>query len=67
MIDGRRPGAPQIERYVHDGSIVTGDCVTAGIDTLLWLVNRFLGENIASACPTQVEYFPEPPYGKASR
>ena len=55
------------ERYVHDGSVVTSAGVSAGIDMSLWLVGHLFGQDTARATQTQMEYFPEPPYGTASR
>lgn len=54
------------ERYVHDGSVVTSAGVSAGIDMSLWLVGHLFGEDTARATQSHMEYFPEPPYGKAS-
>jgi transcriptional regulator GlxA family with amidase domain len=55
------------ERYVHDGSVVTSAGVSAGIDMSLWLVGHLFGEDTARTTQSHMEYFPEPPYGKASR
>lgn len=55
------------QRYVHDGSVVTSAGVSAGIDMSLWLLGHLFGEGMALATQAQMEYFPEPPYGKASR
>ena len=55
------------ERYVHDGSVVTSAGVSAGIDMSLWLVGHLFGEDTARTTQSYMEYFPEPPYGKASR
>lgn len=69
-LDFLRAHAPQTyivdERYVHDGSVVTSAGVSAGIDMSLWLVGHLFGQDIARATQSQMEYFPEPPYGKAS-
>jgi transcriptional regulator GlxA family with amidase domain len=54
------------QRYVHDGSVVTSAGVSAGIDMTLWLVGHLFGEDLARSTQTHMEYFPEPPYGKAS-
>jgi transcriptional regulator GlxA family with amidase domain len=54
------------ERYVHDGSVVTSAGVSAGIDMSLWLVGHLFGEDTARTTQSHMEYFPEPPYGKAS-
>lgn len=53
------------ERYVHDGSVVTSAGVSAGIDMSLWLVGHLFGEDMARTTQSHMEYFPEPPYGKA--
>lgn len=53
------------QRVVHDGSVVTSAGVSAGIDMSLWLVGHLFGEDLARTTQSHMEYFPEPPYGKA--
>lgn len=51
------------QRFVHDGNVVTSAGVSAGIDMSLWLVGLLFGQDMARSTQTQMEYFPEPPYG----
>ncbi|WP_205747911.1 DJ-1/PfpI family protein [Devosia sp. FKR38] len=51
------------QRFVHDGNVVTSAGVSAGIDMSLWLVGHLFGQDMARSTQTQMEYFPEPPYG----
>ena len=53
-------------RYVRDGNVITSAGVSAGIDMALWLVGHLFGEDTARSTQAHMEYFPEPPYGKAS-
>jgi transcriptional regulator GlxA family with amidase domain len=54
------------KRYVRDGNVITSAGVSAGIDMALWLVGHLFGEDTARSTQAHMEYFPEPPYGKAS-
>ncbi|RNG03760.1 DJ-1/PfpI family protein [Streptomyces botrytidirepellens] len=49
-------------RYVVDGSLVTSQGVSAGIDMALWLVGRLHGVDHARAVRRYIQYEPAPPY-----
>jgi transcriptional regulator GlxA family with amidase domain len=49
-------------RYVVDGSVVTSQGVSAGIDMALWLVGRIHGREHARAVRRYIQYEPAPPY-----
>jgi transcriptional regulator GlxA family with amidase domain len=49
-------------RYVVDGSVVTSQGVSAGIDMALWLVGRIHGRQHARAVRRYIQYDPAPPY-----
>jgi transcriptional regulator GlxA family with amidase domain len=49
-------------RYVVDGSLVTSQGVSAGIDMALWLVGRIHGREHARAVRRDIQYEPAPPY-----
>jgi transcriptional regulator GlxA family with amidase domain len=49
-------------RYVVDGSLVTSQGVSAGIDMALWLVGRLHGREHARAVRRHIPYEPAPPY-----
>jgi transcriptional regulator GlxA family with amidase domain len=49
-------------RYVVDGSLVTSQGVSAGIDMALWLVGRLHGREHARAVRRYIQYEPAPPY-----
>jgi transcriptional regulator GlxA family with amidase domain len=49
-------------RYVVDGSLVTSQGVSAGIDMALWLVGRIHGREHARAVRRYIQYEPAPPY-----
>jgi transcriptional regulator GlxA family with amidase domain len=49
-------------RYVVDGSLVTSQGVSAGIDMALWLVGRIHGREHARAVRRYIQYDPAPPY-----
>jgi transcriptional regulator GlxA family with amidase domain len=49
-------------RYVVDGSMVTSQGVSAGIDMALWLVGRIHGREHARAVRRYIQYDPAPPY-----
>ena len=53
---------PDPARVVHDGNIVTGGGVTAGIDFALTLVAEIAGPETAQAIQLQIEYAPAPPF-----
>jgi len=44
------------ERVVDDGDLVTSGGVTSGIDMALWLVERELDADVATAIATELEY-----------
>jgi len=52
---------PVSERIVHDGSVITGGGVTAGIDFGLYVAAQLHGEDIAQAVQLSMEYRPAPP------
>lgn len=43
-------------RVVDDGNVVTGGAVTSGIDLALWLVQREVGEDVASRVAKALAY-----------
>jgi transcriptional regulator GlxA family with amidase domain len=49
-------------RYVVDGSLVTSQGVSAGIDMALWLIGRLHGREHARAVRRYIQYDPAPPY-----
>jgi transcriptional regulator GlxA family with amidase domain len=49
-------------RYVVDGTLVTSQGVSAGIDMALWLVGRIHGRDHARAVRRYIQYEPAPPY-----
>jgi len=49
-------------RYVVDGTLVTSQGVSAGIDMALWLVGRLHGRDHARAVRRYIQYDPAPPY-----
>jgi transcriptional regulator GlxA family with amidase domain len=49
-------------RYVVDGSLVTSQGVSAGIDMAQWLVGRIHGREHARAVRRYIQYEPAPPY-----
>jgi transcriptional regulator GlxA family with amidase domain len=49
-------------RYVVDGSLVTSQGVSAGIDMALWLVGRIHGREHARLVRRYIQYDPAPPY-----
>jgi transcriptional regulator GlxA family with amidase domain len=57
---------PVADRVVHDGNIVTGGGVTAGIDFALSLVVEIAGADVAQAIQLQIEYAPAPPFNAGS-
>jgi transcriptional regulator GlxA family with amidase domain len=57
---------PVADRVVHDGNILTGGGVTAGIDFALSLVAEIAGVDVAQAIQLQIEYAPAPPFNAGS-
>lgn len=53
---------PTDERFVHDGKVVTGGGVTAGIDFALYLAAQLQDQAIAEAIQLGIEYNPAPPF-----
>jgi cyclohexyl-isocyanide hydratase len=53
-------------RVVHDGKLMTGGGVTAGIDFALALVAELAGREVAEAIQLNLEYAPAPPFGAGS-
>src|SRR5262249_21539224 len=49
-------------RYVVDGTLVTSQGVSAGIDMAPWLVGRLHGRDHARAVRRYIQYDPAPPY-----
>ncbi|MEV0321634.1 DJ-1/PfpI family protein [Streptomyces sp. NPDC050658] len=50
-------GATVIDaRVVDDGDLITGGGVTSGLDVSLWLLERFLGAQLAQRVETVLEY-----------
>jgi transcriptional regulator GlxA family with amidase domain len=49
-------------RYVVDGSLVTSQGVSAGIDMALWLVGALHGRDHARQVRRYIQYDPAPPY-----
>ncbi|WP_433330342.1 DJ-1/PfpI family protein [Spirillospora sp. CA-294931] len=49
-------------RYVVDGSLLTSQGVSAGIDMALWLVGNLHGRDHARAVRRYIQYEPAPPY-----
>ncbi|HUQ56960.1 DJ-1/PfpI family protein [Lentzea sp.] len=43
-------------RVVDDGDLITGGGITSGLDVALWLVERFIGVEIAHRVESQMEY-----------
>ncbi|WP_367128803.1 DJ-1/PfpI family protein [Saccharothrix sp. HUAS TT1] len=43
-------------RVVDDGDLITGGGITSGLDVSLWLVERFLGAQLAQRAETVLEY-----------
>ncbi len=57
---------PVKERYVIDGSIITGGGVTAGIDFALAIAADLHGEEVARTIQLGIEYDPDPPFASGS-
>ena len=57
------PGITVVEeRWVDNGSVVTGGGVAAGIDMALHLVGKLWSPETARRVQQAIEYFPAPPY-----
>jgi transcriptional regulator GlxA family with amidase domain len=50
------------ERFVHEGDIITGAGVSAGIDLAFWLAGQIGGDERAKVIQLSMEYDPQPPY-----
>jgi cyclohexyl-isocyanide hydratase len=57
---------PVGERFVRDGTIVTGGGVTAGIDFALAIARDEFGEDVARSIQLGIEYDPAPPFDAGS-
>ncbi|RTL28532.1 MAG: DJ-1/PfpI family protein [Burkholderiales bacterium] len=53
---------PTDERFVHDGPVITGGGVTAGIDFALYLAAQLYGRELAELIQLAIEYNPAPPF-----
>lgn len=53
---------PTHERVVHDGPIITGGGVTAGIDFALYLAAQLHSREVAESIQLVMEYNPAPPF-----
>ncbi|HKX77671.1 MAG TPA: DJ-1/PfpI family protein [Novosphingobium sp.] len=53
---------PDDARVVHDGNVMTGGGVTAGIDFALALIAELRGEEVAQSIQLNLEYAPDPPF-----
>lgn len=53
---------PTNERVVHDGPVITGGGVTAGIDFALYLAAQLQNQDTAEAIQLGIEYNPAPPF-----
>lgn len=53
---------PTDERFVHDGPVITGGGVTAGIDFALYLAAQLHGRELAELIQLAIEYNPAPPF-----
>lgn len=49
------------ERWVHDGNVITGAGVSAGIDMALYLISLLEGAEMAKRVQQLMEYYPKPP------
>lgn len=64
-LDRLEQGFPEIDvirekRYVEDGNIVTSAGISAGIDMSLYIVAKYLGEDVARLTAREMEYpYPE--------
>lgn len=53
---------PTDARIVHDGNVITGGGVTAGIDFALYLAAQLQGQAVAEAIQLAIEYNPAAPF-----
>jgi transcriptional regulator GlxA family with amidase domain len=53
---------PDAARIVHDGNVITGGGVTAGIDMALAVMAEIAGVDYAETVQLALEYAPEPPF-----
>ncbi|HEX5354830.1 MAG TPA: DJ-1/PfpI family protein [Aquabacterium sp.] len=53
---------PTDARIVHDGKVITGGGVTAGIDFALYLAAQLRGQDVAESIQLAIEYNPDPPF-----
>jgi transcriptional regulator GlxA family with amidase domain len=53
---------PDPARIVHDGNVITGGGVTAGIDMALSVMADIAGADYAQSVQLAMEYAPEPPF-----
>jgi cyclohexyl-isocyanide hydratase len=53
-------------RVVHDGNLITGGGVTAGIDFALSVAAELAGQQEAQAIQLELEYAPAPPFDAGS-
>ena len=64
-LDRLEQGFPEIDvvrdkRYVEDGNIITSAGISAGIDMSLYIVAKYLGEDVARLTAREMEYpYPE--------
>jgi len=64
-LDRLEEGFPEIKvirnkRYVEDGNIITSAGISAGIDMSLYIVAKYLGEDVARLTAQEMEYpYPE--------
>lgn len=64
-LDRLEQGFPEIDvardkRYIEDGNIVTSAGISAGIDMSLYVVAKYLGEDVARLTAREMEYpYPE--------
>ena len=55
--DLSRAGVPLVDaRVVDHGDVITAGGVTAGLDLALWIVERELGQGLAQAIASRIEY-----------
>ena len=60
---GQFPGVTVDDsRVVHDGNVITGGGVTAGIDLALTVISELAGEEVARRIQLGLEYAPQPPF-----
>ena len=53
---------PDSSRVAHDGNIITGGGVTAGVDFALILISELRGADVAQCVQLGLEYAPAPPF-----